>query len=546
MSDLSKSIAGLTPEKRRLLERLLRQQGVDLSRSVILPQPRDPAGSPLSFAQQRLWFLDQLAPGGVSYNVPGLFLLRGDLDVAALAAGIAAIVERHEILRTTFGLAGGGGEPVQLVNPPEPFPLPVVDLGGLPEPARLPEVRRLAFEQVRRPFDLARGPLLRGILAALDGRERAILLTTHHIVTDGWSMVLLMKELGALYEAFAQGRPSPLPPLPLQYADFAVWQRRWLTGEVLESELAYWRSRLGDLPSALELPVDHPRPAVQTFDGAIRSLPLPADLLDRLQELSQRRGTTLFMTLLAAFKTLLWRYTGQADFAVGTPTAGRNRKEVEGLIGFFVNTLVLRTDLAGDPPFLELLDRVREVTLSAYSHQDLPLEKLVQELQPERDLSRTPLFQVVFALQNTPPGAAETPGFELVPLMTDSGVANYDLTLTVLAAEVQVQYNRDLFNATTVQRLAGHFAVLLRAAADGTERRLSDLPLLTEAERTQALVQWNDTDRPCPQVPLVHELFAAQARRRPDAPAVVTPEACLTYGELAARADRLARHLRSL
>ncbi|HSS49050.1 MAG TPA: amino acid adenylation domain-containing protein, partial [Thermoanaerobaculia bacterium] len=378
----------------------------------------------LSFAQQRLWFLDQLEPGSAVYNIPAQVELTGQLDRAALESALREVVRRHESLRTTF--EESGGEPAQVIGESAGFTLPVVDLQGLPE--RGSEVSRLAGSEARRPFDLARGPLLRAVLLRLEAERHVVLLTMHHIVSDGWSMGVLMRELGALYTAFVEGRPSPLPELAMQYADFAFWQRRHLSCELLESELAWWRGQLTGMPAALDLPADHPRPAVRSVRGAVRGFRIDGESLARLTALSRRHGTTLFMTLLAGFLELLRRYTGEDDLVVGTPIAGRTRVETEPLIGFFVNTLVLRTDLSGNLALSDLLGGVRETTLSAYAHQEVPFERLVEELAPEQDLSRQPLVQVVFALQNAPSERLELPGLKLTALPVATGTAKFELT----------------------------------------------------------------------------------------------------------------------
>jgi amino acid adenylation domain-containing protein len=508
---------------------------------------------PLSFAQTRLWLLDRLQPGSAAYNMPMAYRLRGRLQPGALADSLGEIVRRHEALRTRF--LGGTDGPAQVVDPPEALVLPQVDLAGLPEPARRWEEERLTGAEALRPFDLARGPLLRPLLLRAGGSEWVLVLAMHHIVSDGWSMGVLLRELAALYGAALAGRPSPLPELPVQYADFAVWQREWLQGEVLEGQLAYWRERLAGHPPVLELPADRPRPAVQTFRGAVEPLLLEAEASGRLADLSRRRGAPLFMTALSGFLALLHRYTGQTDLLVGTPTAGRNRVELEGLIGFFVNTLVLRTDASGDPTFEELLGRVREVSLGAYAHGDLPFERLVEELAPQRDLSHSPLFQVLFVLQTESVTALpRIAGLEIEGLELSLEAAKFDLTVALeegpegLAGALE--YNLDLFDATTARRMAGHLRNLLAGAAAHPGGRLSELPLLSAAERDELLVEWNDTARERRWSPLVHELFSAQARKSPEAVAVVmataTGDRRLTYGEIEARSNRLAHHLRSL
>ena len=393
---------------------------------------------PLSFAQQRLWFLDQFEPGSVVYNIPAAVRLTGPLKVTALEQSLNEIVRRHDVLRATFPTVDG--QPYQVICPAMPLrqaqgqlvTLSVVDLRELPEVEREVEARRLATEEAQQPFDLARGPLIRTALLQLGDEDHILLLIAHHIVSDSWSTRVFFQELSVLYEAFSTDSPSPLPALTLQYADFAHWQRQWLQGEVLEQQLSYWKQRLGDIRPVLELPTDRPRPAKQTYRGATHSLTLPASLSESLKVLSRQEGVTLFMTLLAAFQTLLHRYTGRDDIAVGAPIAGRNRAELEGLIGFFVNTVVLRTNLVGNPSFRELLGRVREVALGAYAHQELPFEKLVEELQPERDLRHTPLFQVMFQLSNDPGGAPQLPGLNVENFEFDSGITKCDVTLEVI------------------------------------------------------------------------------------------------------------------
>ncbi len=534
------------------------RRGEHAQPSPILPVPRD-RDLPLSFAQQRLWFIDQLEPGSPLYNVPVALQVEGPLDPRVLERSLSEIVGRHETLRTTF--AAVEGTPVQIIHPRSPFVLPVVDLAGLPESRRAALARRLAEEEAGRPFDLARGPLLRALLVRLAEGDNVTALTMHHVASDGWSMGILVREVAALYSAFAAGRPSPLPALATQYADFAVWQHSWLRGELLESEIAYWRRQLAHLPPRLELPTDRPRPAVQSLRGAVRPVRLPAELTRQAQALSQHEGATLFMLLLAGFQVLLARTSGQQDLAVGSPVAGRNRVEIEGLIGFFVNTLVLRADLSrnqrGEPSFRELLGRTRETALAAYLHQDVPFEKLVEELAPERSLAQTPLFQVMLVLQNAPMGSLEVQDLRLSPLPVAGTTSKFDLTVTLIEDDGGLigtaEYATDLFDGTTIDRLTGHFERLLAAAVAAPEGRIAELPLLSEAERGQILIEWNDTGDigdTGPSAAGAHELFAAQARRTPDAVAVVygddPQQAALTYAELASRAGRLARHLRRL
>ena len=501
---------------------------------------------PTSFAQQRLWFLDQLEPGNPAYNMPAAFRLVGPLDVAALEQSFNEIVRRHETLRTTFSVREG--QPVQVIDPTSTLVLLVVDLRGLPESERKTEVSRLSAEEAKRPFDLAKGPLLRSTLLRLGAEEHVLLLTMHHIVSDGWSMGILFRELSSLYGAFSVGKPSPLPALPIQYADFAVWQRQWLQGEALKEQLSYWKNQLDGVPPVLKLPTDHPRPPVQTYRGGNRSLALSKNLVEALTKLSRREGVTLFMTMLASFNALLQRYTGQDDIAVGSPIAGRNNEQIEGLIGFFVNTLVLRTDLSGNPTFRELLARVRKVSLDAYAHQDLPFDKLVEEIQPERDLSRTPLFQVFFNMYSAKDQPFCLHGLTVEQVSRFEPESKFDFTLYVREKDPEIYlnlvYNADLFHADTASRILGHFHTLLRAVAANPERRLSDLPLLTRTERQQLLVGWNSTKRDYPKDHCIHQLFEAQVERTPDAVAVVFEERQLTYRELNRRANQVAHYLR--
>ncbi|MBD1900681.1 amino acid adenylation domain-containing protein [Trichocoleus sp. DQ-A3] len=502
---------------------------------------------PASFAQQRLWFLDQLFPGNTFYNVATALRLKGSLNAWALEETFNEIVRRHEALRTTFRMLDG--QPVQVIAPSLTIPLPLIDLRHLSATEREAETRRLATEERSRPFDLSQDSLLRVMLLQLDSSEHVLLLNLHHIISDGWSIGVLIRELGTLYTAFGNNERSPLPELPIQYADFADWQREWLQGEVLETQLAYWKQQLNNLPS-LNLPTDKPRPAAPTYQGATQFLELPKSLSEELEALSQRQGVTLFMTLLAAFQTLLYRYTQQEDIVVGSPIANRNRREIEGLIGFFVNSLVLRTNLSGNPTFLELLSRVREVALGAYAHQDLPFEKLVEELHPERNLSQHPLFQVAFSLQNTPIEALELPGLTLSHLDFDNPSAKFDLEFHLWespeAIKGQVIYSTDLFDDATITRMLGHFQTLLEGIVANPEQSLCELPLLTAAERQQLLIDWNNTRRDYPQNQCFHQLFEAKVEQTPDAIALIFENQQLTYRELNIRANQLAHHLQHL
>ncbi|HEX6290855.1 MAG TPA: condensation domain-containing protein, partial [Herpetosiphonaceae bacterium] len=544
-------LSGLSPEKRALLHYLLEEEGITAAQTPALTEIERPAELPLSFAQQRLWLLDQLAPGNPAYNIPLVVRMSGALDVAALAHSLNAIVARHEALRTTF--AAINGRPIQVIAPALELDVPLIDLHSegtrLTEAEREAEVQRRATEQALYRFDLARGPLLQAAVLQLDQQEYVLLLVLHHIIADGWSTGVLIRELAALYAASISGADPALgpvgTPLPIQYADFAIWQRQWLQGKVLDQQLGYWKRQLADLP-VLELPADRPRPAVQSYRGARQTFELSQEQTGALKALSEREGVTLFMTLLAAFQTMLYRYTGQHDLAVGSPVANRTRAEVEPLIGFFVNMLVLRTDLAGNPSFRELLQRVREVALDAYAHQDLPFEKLVEELQAERDLSHTPLFQVAFVLQNAPIPVLELPGLLLRPQQVDSGTAKFDLLLFAWEAADRLygafEYNSDLFDSATIARMVGHWQTVLAGILAQPTARLDDLPLLPDAERVH-LLSLGQARAAFPQTACLHQRFAAQAARTPDAIALSYAGHALTYAQLAARAHQLAHHL---
>jgi amino acid adenylation domain-containing protein len=521
--------------------------GQSLSAPPLQPIPRE-EDLPLSFAQHRLWFLDQLAPGSNAYNIHAAVRLSGHLDAEALEQSVSEVVRRHEALRTTF--ANVAGRPVQVISPATALTLPRVDLMALPESDRESELLQLASAEAQRPFDLAAGPLFRATLVQMGAEEHAVLLTMHHIISDGWSIGVLIKEMASLYEAFSQGRPSPLSALPIQYADFASWQRQWMQGEVLEKQLAYWTKRLAGSPPILELPTDRPRPAVKTSRGAVQDIKLSGQLTEALKELSRREGVTLFMTLLAAFQTLLHRYSSQDDILVGSPIAGRTRSEVEGLIGFFVNTLVLRTSFSGDASFREVLRQVRQVTLDAYAHQDLPFEQLVEALQPERDTSHSPLFQVMFVLQNTPRQALQLPGLSLGQLQVEGRVAKFDLTLAMTETERglvgALEYNTDLFDAAAISRMIEHFQTLLESVVADPKQRISALPLMSEQETERLLLEWNETKVDYSVEKLLPSLFEAQVERTPEAVALVFEETQLTYRELNERANQVAHYLQHL
>ncbi|MEE8583966.1 MAG: amino acid adenylation domain-containing protein, partial [Acidobacteriota bacterium] len=500
----------------------------------------------LSFAQQRLWFLDQLDPGNASYNVPLALRLRGKLNLAALDATLQEIVRRHETLRTCFPLKQG--KPVQAVRQAEGLFLPTVDLSSRPLAEGRNQMRRLLDREAGRPFELASGPLLRTLLVRLDDDEHVLFVNMHHIVSDGWSLGIMVLELAALYEAFSSGRPSPLNELPIQYADFAHWQRKWLQGEVYEKQLRYWKRRLDGM-TALELPADRPRPTQPTYRGRSHHFRWPASLLESLKTLSRSQGATLFMTILAAFQALLQRYSGQSDVGVGTPIANRNRSETEGLIGFFVKTLVIRTSLSANPSFGELLSQVKETSLDAYAHQDIPFEQLVEALQPERSLSRSPLFQIVFALQNAPLPRQELPGLEVSPLKVDSGTSKFDLTLILSewegALEGVAEYSLDLFEASTIERLLRHFQALAQKAAENPNQAVATIPLLSEEERQCLVEAWNATNREYPRQSTIQAAFEDQVRQSPDSVAVALGSRQMSCQELNRKANQVARRVQS-
>ncbi len=543
---LSEQKSNLSPVKRALFEKWMQGKFID----QVIPRRLQQNPVPLSFAQKRLWFLDQLHPGQSLYNEPYAFRFNGSLNKTALVQSLNEIVRRHEVLRTNFTIVDG--QPFQVIAPTLALALPIVDLQTLlPKDELEAEVQRLVTEEQARPFDLANDPLVRVTLLQLAEAQSVLLFTMHHIVCDQWSFGVIIREIVALYEAFSMGKLSPLLELPIQYADFAVWQQQWLQGEVREAQLSYWKQQLSSPPNILELPTDRPRPPIQSDRGAKQSLVLSKPLTEALKTLSQQEKVTLFMMLLAAFQTLLYRYTGQDDIVVGTPISGRNRAEIEGLIGFFVNTLVMRTDLSGTPSFREILNRVREVALGAYTNQDLPFEQLVEKLQPERNLSHTPLFQVMFQLQNTPTTTLDLPGLTLSPLEFDKKTAKFDLTLVMVEIKQglmgTLEYNTDLFNADTITRMLGHFQTLLEGIVANPEQQICDLPLLPKTEQHQLLVEWNNTQTNYIQNKCcIHELFEAQVERSPDAIAVIFEDEQLTYEELNHRANQLAHYLRSL
>ncbi|MEM7758013.1 MAG: amino acid adenylation domain-containing protein [Cyanobacteria bacterium P01_A01_bin.40] len=504
---------------------------------------------PLSFAQQRLWFLAQLAPESPLYNESAALRLSGQLNISILKRSLAELIRRHEPLRTTFS-TDSKGKPVQVIHPAAEISLPIINLEQLNLTIQQQEIEKLVTQEAQKVFDLEQDLLFRVTLLKLSSSEHVVLFTTHHIITDGWSTGILIDEIATLYQAFLAGEPSPLAELPIQYADFALWQRQWLSGKILKTQLHYWQQQLQGAPELIQLPTDRPRPTIQTYRGATQSFSLNTELTQKLQTLSRESGSTLFMTLLAAFATLLHRYSGQSDIVIGSPIANRNHSEIESLIGFFVNTLVLRTHFEDNPSVKELLAQVRETTLKAYEHQDVPFEQVVEVLQPQRSLSHSPLIQVMFILQNAPIGKMELPGVTFAQLERENTIAKFDLTLSVTETDQELQgfweYNTDLFERSTIERMSWHLQTLLEAITENPQQQVTQLPLLNQAERHQLLVELNDTEREYPKDKCIHQLFEEQVETNPDVIAVVFEDQQLTYRELNARANQLAHYLKSL
>ncbi|TCP59170.1 amino acid adenylation domain-containing protein [Tumebacillus sp. BK434] len=538
--------SSLSAAQRELLKR--RMRGDATAPAAVKPSgiPRRPAGDiPLSSSQQRVWLLDQLEPGTATYNIPYAVQMTGDLRLDVLERALNEIAARHEALRSVF--TAGEADAVQTVLPHLSLTVPLIDLSHLPSAERAAETARLTEEESKRPFDLAHGPLLRATVLQHGADAYTLVLVIHHIIGDGWSFGVLTREMAALYDAFLAGRPSPLPALPVQYGDFAHWQRAWMQGDVLQKQLGYWKEQLGQELTTLHLPTDRPRPAMQTFSGALYDFWLPKELEHRLEALSKAEGATLYMTLLAAFKTLLYRYTMQEDITVGSPIANRNQAEIEGLIGFFVNTLVMRTGVHGELSFRDVLARVKETAVGAFANQDLPFEKLVEELQPERNMSYSPLFQVMFALQNAPVPELKLPGLHLQAQELDSGTSKFDLSLYMMQKDngllARFEYNTDLFDRATMERMGEHLHNLLQSILNDAGQKIAVLPLLTPQEASLFAGEWNGPQADFPQDETIYSLFEQQAARTPDAPAILYEQQALTFGELNARANQVARFL---
>ncbi len=530
--------------ERKLLGQLAgAKQTADRKGQIARRASTEPAA--LSFAQQRLWFLEKFDPGSNAYHIPRALRVHGVLDVEALRFALNAIVARHEALRTNF--RDQGGEPVQVVRSDASVELRELDLTPLPKADAETELARVFRDETRRPFQLGTDLMLRGVVARLGPEDHGLLLVMHHIAADGWSMGIFIRELVELYDAHRAGRPVTLPPLPIQYADFSVWQRQWLSGTELARQLDYWKRQLAGAP-ALEMPTDHPRPAVLGSAGERQTLMIPTALHEAMKAVGKQSGTTLFMTLLAAFQVLLHRYTGQDDISVGSPIAGRNRAETEALIGLFLNTLVLRADLSGDPTFPVLLKRVKEVALGAFAHQDMPFERLVEELRPERSTSRTPLFQVMFNLQTAPKDKLELAGLSLQTVEVDSGTTKFDLTLSLYEGpnglKAYASYNTDLFDGATITRFLGHYQNLLASIAAHPDLPLSQLPIIDDGESEQLLVTWNQTRADFPSQLCLQEMVGEQAGRTPSAVAISCAGKDLSYADLDRRSNQLARLLK--
>jgi amino acid adenylation domain-containing protein len=548
MDELDKRAAALSPAKRALLAQRLKERGTTVEGKGI----RRNIGQgpiPLSFNQEALWFLHQLEPDSPVDNLPYWLRFQGELNLSALQRCLNEVLRRHEILRTRIEAVEG--LPVQVVDSFTPLEIPLVDLSELPAQQREAEAKRLCTNEAQKPFNLARDLMLRARLFRLEQSDHVLFLNRHHIASDGWSWGVLMRELETLYQAFSKERPSPLAELPVQYADFAMWQRAWLQDDVLERQLRYWQKQLDGAPASLELPTDRRGWATPNHCGALLSYDLPESLSLAVGELSRREGVTLFMTLLAAFQTLLHRYTSRDDIPVGSVVAGRNRTELEGLIGYFTNTLVFRGDLSGDPSFRILLQRTRTVCVGAYAHQDMPFGELVKELEPERAMSHSPLFQVMFLLQNAPVSAMTLPGLRVTATdRLDTGASHFELSLSLTESgnslNASVEYRTDLFDAETIRRLLSHYQNLLEGIAANPDARLSELPLLAEGERHQLLVEWNQTQQDFPRNKCIQELFEEQVERTPEDIAVVFEEEELSYAELNRHANQLAHRLRKL
>ena len=548
MGDVSKRLAELSPEKRALLMKKLQEKSQQEAKKHAITKRENQNEYPMSFAQERMWFLYQWDPSSPSYNMPAAVRFQGKLNLDVLKQSLNEIVRRHEVLRAAF--VTEDERPKQIILTELTLDIPLLDLSQLSKDEQEAQVTQLATDDAQKPFDISKPPLLRASLVRLNPEEHIVLFTMHHIISDGWSIGVLIKEFVTLYHAFSAGKPSPLDEISIQYPDFAVWQKSWLQGELLENQIAYWKKQLVDSPPILDLPTDRPRPPYQTYRGAHQAFSLPKQVLDALKALSKEMSVTLFTTLLAAFKVLLHRYSRQEDISIGTPVANRNRAEIEDLIGFFVNSLVMRSDLSGNPSFRELVKRVNDVAMEAYSHQDVPFEMLVNKLHPERDMSHTPFFQVMFALQEAQQEALQTPELKISLIETESGTAKFDIIMFAEERKdglrIAIEYNIDLFNDDTIRRMAGHFENLLNGVVKNPDQSIDALPLMTAVERAKVVVDWNQTRRDYPADQCVHRLFEEQVARTPDATAAIFDDQQISYRELNERANQLAHYLQKL
>lgn len=557
MEHISKRLANLSPKKLALLDRKLRASARPSAAGVIPPRSNRTDPAPLSFAQERLWFLDQFHPGNSAYNLPLTIPLNGSLNLTALTSALNEMVQRHEVLRTSFRIVDA--KPLQVIEPQLEITPSVLDLRHLPEQAKQLETIRRTSEEMLRSFDLGMGPLMRALLLRQSETESLLFVNMHHIVSDGWSQGVFVREFGLLYDAFCNGRPSPLPELHIQYADFAVWQREYLAGDHGKNLLDYWRQQLEGAPSILNLPLDYVMPATRSFQGAVQYRPLKNSLSKKLKNLAQAENISLFVVLLAGFKALLYRYTGQKDLVVGSPIANRNYEELERLIGFFVNTLVLRVRLSGDESFQDLLKSVRDVTLDAYAHQDFPFEWLVAELLSSRDPGHNPLFQVMFGLQNANAlpdntrsmgGAADEDSSPVVYPPPGSTLAKFDLVLTGIESGSGVtaiwEYRTDIFQHATITRMAQHFETLLESALDHPAQPLSSLNMLDDAEVREQVYEWSQSSTTAPVEHCLHDLIALRVEQSPEAIALIWNDETLTFRELDHLSSSLARRLRAL
>jgi amino acid adenylation domain-containing protein len=539
----------ITQHKEELLSFLSNRNGSVSSAQMIARRQKDgDERIVLSFGQERLWFLYQMDPANPLYNLNTAARLMGVPDIDALEHSINEIISRHEILRTRYQTIDG--QPFGVVDSALKLTIEVTDLLRLSEPDREPEALRISAEYFQQPFDLGQGPLIRASVLKLGERNYLLLLSMHHIISDGWSIGILFRELAALYESYSARKRASLSELPLQYSDFAYWQRQWLQGEALKNHLTFWKDYLSGANTILDLHTDRPRPPAQSFRGARQSFRIPSDVVDSIKSLAQQERATLFAALLPAFQTLLYRYTNQEDITVGTPVANRNKVEIENLIGFFVNTVAMRVDLSGDPIFRQLLGRAREAILEVQTHQEIPFERVVEEVQPKRELNRAPLFQVMFVLQNAPLPRLKLADLTLVPMEIDNGTAKFDLTLymreTGRELTGSLAYNTDLFESTSIDRMIARFQTLLKSIAADADQRISKLALITSTQRRQLLTEYNQTDEAYPRDRLIHQLFEAQAETIPDALAIVYEKQNLTYGKLNKKANQLAHCLKSM